>query len=616
MDRTGRRHRPRHRRPAPCPPPTGGNAPARSPRSTRLGASPRATSRRRSPHGHPAPRPRRPHHLGPFRKAPHPPGAPLAGSEGAHRPHPRLPPRTHHRARRTRRRDGHRRGPRRRDRHPGSLRHRLARRLPYRPRPSRLTPRRGNLRGHPPLRGGVQAGRRPVAHGEVRHHGPRAAPGARGALPRGDPLRAAVSAGRRRERAPAALHGREGADQPLPLQRRAVRLPRRHRALAGLRRPVRGGSLRQRPVRGHRQLQPWPSLLELHPRRGGRPARPGGPPRRHLRVRPARRPPPGRRAHSLRTDSFVFGKPQFLSCAGRAVVVTGASTGLGRACALDLERRGFRVYAGVRKESDGERLAAASEHGRIRPLVVDLSREETVREAARTVAAAAGDHGLWGLVNNAGVCVSAPLECVPPARLREQLDVNVVGSVVVIQSFLPLLRRAAGRIVNVTSGMGSVASPYLGPYSAAQFAKEAVSDALRRELAPAGIGVSVVQPGAIMTPIWGKVSDSGERLLDAVPDGIAGHYRDTFLRFLETNARKARESRTRPEDFTAAVRHALTAARPRTRYRVGPDARGAGVAARLLPDTTLDRLFSGITRGAGRPAAAPTAPARPFERTP
>ncbi|MGW1075471.1 SDR family NAD(P)-dependent oxidoreductase [Streptomyces sp. NPDC002537] len=304
------------------------------------------------------------------------------------------------------------------------------------------------------------------------------------------------------------------------------------------------------------------------------------------------------------------GTPRPTPPTDRAVVVTGASTGLGRACALHLERQGFRVYAGVRKAGDGERLAAESGHGRLHPLVLDLAHEESVREAAGKVAEAEGDSGLWGLVNNAGICVSAPLECVPPERLKEQLDINVVGSVTVTQSFLPLLRRARGRVVNVTSGLGSVAIPYLGAYAAAQFAKEAVSDALRRELRPAGVAVSVVQPGAIMTPIWEKVSDSGRYVLDGVPDAVAGRYRETFLRFLETNERKARESRTRPEDFAGAVHHALTAARPRTRYRVGPDARSAGVLARVLPDTALDRLLTGITR----PAASP-APVRPLRST-
>ncbi len=148
---------------------------------------------------------------------------------------------------------------------------------------------------------------------------------------------------------------------------------------------------------------------------------------------------------------------------GRVVLVTGASTGLGRATALRLERAGFRVLAGVRREADGKEVAAASTYGRITPVTIDVTDEVSVREAAAYVGGLLGpDRPLWGLVNNAGVCVSAPLECVPPERLRWQLETNVVGQLAVTQAFLPDLRRARGRIVNVTSGLGTVAIPFLG----------------------------------------------------------------------------------------------------------------------------------------------------------
>ncbi|MFD0384888.1 SDR family NAD(P)-dependent oxidoreductase [Streptomyces stramineus] len=130
---------------------------------------------------------------------------------------------------------------------------------------------------------------------------------------------------------------------------------------------------------------------------------------------------------------------------------------------MHLDRLGFRVHAGVRKAADGEQLAAEARHGLIHPLTLDLTSEESVREAAASVAAAEGRGGLWGLVNNAGICVSAPLEGVPAEQLRAQLDVNVVGTVLVTQSFLPGLRRARGRVVNVTSGLGSVAIPTSAP---------------------------------------------------------------------------------------------------------------------------------------------------------
>ncbi len=154
-----------------------------------------------------------------------------------------------------------------------------------------------------------------------------------------------------------------------------------------------------------------------------------------------------------------------------------------------------------------------------------------------------------------------------------------------------LRRGGAARLVNVTSGLGSVAIPYLGAYSAAQFAKEGVSDALRRELAPMGIQVSVVSPGAIWTPIWGKIASEGERALADAPDAVADLYRDTYLRFLQANEDGARNSATKPADVAAAVHAALTAAKPRTRYRVGADVRRGTLLARLLPDSVIDGMF-------------------------
>ncbi|MEU9130439.1 SDR family NAD(P)-dependent oxidoreductase [Kitasatospora sp. NPDC048540] len=279
--------------------------------------------------------------------------------------------------------------------------------------------------------------------------------------------------------------------------------------------------------------------------------------------------------------------------AGRAVVVTGTSSGLGRACALHLARVGFHVLAGVRRAEDGERLRQAAP-GRLTPLVVDVTEEKSVRAAVDEVTELLGGAGLWGLVNNAGIAVTAPLECVPAELLRRQLDTNVTGQLLVIQGFLPLLRTGTGRIVNVTSGLGNVAIPYLGAYAAAQFAKEALSDALRRELAPQRIAVSVVQPGAVLTPIWDKMHEAGTRALDSVPEPVRALYRDTFPPFMSANAAQARTSRTTADDVARVVFRALVAERPRTRYGVGRDAIGSRVLARLLPDRAIDRVLGRI----------------------
>jgi NAD(P)-dependent dehydrogenase (short-subunit alcohol dehydrogenase family) len=287
----------------------------------------------------------------------------------------------------------------------------------------------------------------------------------------------------------------------------------------------------------------------------------------------------------------LFTRPRQFSPEDRAVVITGASSGLGRECALHLARLGFRVFAGVRRADDAEALAADAPSGRLRPLMLDVTCEDSIRDAAARVADETAGTGLWGLVNNAGICVSAPLECVSPAQLRRQLETNLIGHFAVTRALLPLSRKAGGRIVNVSSGLGRVASPYLGAYATSQFAKEGLSDALRRELRPFGMAVVVVQPGAIGTPIWGKVRDVGHDTLGGAPEDVAGLYREPFLRFLERNEQRARTSATRPEAFAEAVAHALTASRPKTRYRVGRDSRATSVLARLLPDAVLDAGF-------------------------
>lgn len=284
-----------------------------------------------------------------------------------------------------------------------------------------------------------------------------------------------------------------------------------------------------------------------------------------------------------------------LSPHGKYVVITGASSGLGRETALLLAEEGFQVIAGVRQTQDGDALAADCTCGRIRPLIIDVTDENTIAAAAEQTADLVGEQGLWGLVNNAGICISAPLECVSSDLLRSQLDVNLIGQLAVTRAMLPLLRRGkTARLVNVTSGLGTVAIPYLGAYSAAQFAKEGLSDALRRELAPKGIGVSVVSPGAIWTPIWGKIAADGKRALREAPADVASLYRDTYLNFVAFNEQGARDSRTMPADVASAVLSALTHVKPKTRYRIGADIRRGALLARWLPDAMLDKMFRPI----------------------
>ena len=274
----------------------------------------------------------------------------------------------------------------------------------------------------------------------------------------------------------------------------------------------------------------------------------------------------------------------------RSVLVTGASTGIGRATAVLLADRGFRVFAGVRKAADGESLAA--EASGVVPLILDVTNAEHIAAAATAIGEAGG---LYGLVNNAGIASAAPLEFVPVADLRHQLEVNVVGQVAVTQAVLPLLRASRGRIVNVTSIGGLVAGQMLGPYNASKFALEAVTHVLRQELAPWGIEVVAIEPGVIATPIWSTSAASADRMLEPRLAEVTELY-GPQIAAAQRMAANATAAGIPPSEVARAIERALTARRPKTRYPVGVDAKiGAAVLARL-PDRARDRLLGNRRR--------------------
>lgn len=272
------------------------------------------------------------------------------------------------------------------------------------------------------------------------------------------------------------------------------------------------------------------------------------------------------------------------------IVVTGASTGIGAACALHLDRLGLRVFAGVRKETDARALQRQASY-RLTPLTIDVTDEATIAGAVAVVAAGVSAMGLGGLVNNAGIAVAGPLEFIPPAELRRQYEVNVIGHVAVTQAFLPLLRQGApGRIVNVGSIAGRVTAPFFGPYSSSKFALEALTTALRLELRPWGIHVAIVEPGAIATPIWEKSIAAGDVLIEQMPARMHTLYGRAIAKLRE-DARASGRGGAPPSAVARAVAHALTAEHPRTRYPVGRDAR-VGELVRLLPEGLRERLLS------------------------
>src|SRR6185436_1445591 len=272
-----------------------------------------------------------------------------------------------------------------------------------------------------------------------------------------------------------------------------------------------------------------------------------------------------------------------------AVVITGASTGIGAACALDCAGHGMTVFAGVRDPRAGEALAVKGGPLLI-PIMLDVTEESSIRRSVEMVQRIVGEGGLGGLINNAGIVIGSPLEVIPLSKLRKQLEINVIGQIAVTQAFLPLLRRGRGRIVNMGSIAGRGTIPLLGPYSASKYALEALTDALRMELQPWGIQVSIIEPGAIATPIWEKSAKEAESLEASSGEEARTLYGEAVMRIREAVTQAAQRA-IPPEAVVRAVQHALTSARPRTRYLVGTDAKLRAWMVKWLPDRAQDRLL-------------------------
>jgi NAD(P)-dependent dehydrogenase (short-subunit alcohol dehydrogenase family) len=272
-----------------------------------------------------------------------------------------------------------------------------------------------------------------------------------------------------------------------------------------------------------------------------------------------------------------------------AVVVTGASTGIGEATARHLRDLGFEVFAGVRKDEDAARAREAG----MGALLLDVTDPDSIQRAREQLEGAR----LAGLVNNAGIAVSGPLEFIPVDEFRRQLDVNVVGQVAVTQAFLPALRRSKGRVVNISSIGGRVALPLLGPYAASKFALEAVSDSLRRELRPFGVDVVVVEPGGIKTPIWDKGNQRADDLMESMPAEATELYGGVVEKIRAESRKIAEERGLPPEAVAEVVGKALTARKPKTRYLVGRDAKMRAAIAKRAPDRAMDSLIGRALSG-------------------
>jgi len=285
----------------------------------------------------------------------------------------------------------------------------------------------------------------------------------------------------------------------------------------------------------------------------------------------------------------------------RTVLITGASTGIGECAAHRLDRLGWRVFAGVRREEDGARVAANASD-RLQWVLLDVTDPRSIASAVDTLRRQVAAGGLDALVNNAGIAVGSPLEFVDLEALRRQFEVNVFGLVAVTQACLPLLRSARGRIVNIGSVSGRVAAPMVGPYSASKHAVEAISDVLRMELAPAGIETSLIEPGSVRTPIWEKGARSFDEAKTAFPAEAFRSYQAHF-HLMEKVVRRGRKYGIAPERVADSIVHALTARKPRHRYLIGRDARIRFYLQNLLPRRWMDGLVQRMIRKHGTPAA-------------
>ena len=298
-------------------------------------------------------------------------------------------------------------------------------------------------------------------------------------------------------------------------------------------------------------------------------------------------------------------------CAAAHVLVTGASSGIGRATALRLAAGGHHVYAGVRKPEDGAALQRDA-GGALTPLMLDITDAEQIGAAASTVSAHVEHAGLAGLVNNAGIGGLGPLELIPLEAFRRQLEVNLTGQLAVTQAFLPLLRQARGRIVFMGSIGDRAALPFLGPLCGSKFAIAAIAAALRQELAPWGVRVALVEPAAIASEAPRQLEREAEERLSEASNAGRALYEDAFRR-LVTQFTGFLRAGSPPAVVAETIHRALTARRPRARYLVGKGSRPQAVMARLptpIGDAISRRVFHqpATPRRHGRPRRTASPP--------
>lgn len=269
------------------------------------------------------------------------------------------------------------------------------------------------------------------------------------------------------------------------------------------------------------------------------------------------------------------------------VVVTGASSGIGAATARELSKRGYHVLAGVRRQEDADAIRAAN----LEPVMLDITNDADVVRLLKRVTEDPERRPLRALVNNAGIQINAPVETLPLAEWRRLFDVNLFGHVAMTQALLPALIESRGAIVNITSVGGKVSMATYGPYAGTKFALEAVSDALRREVAPLGVKVIVVEPGAVTTDMLGGVAVTGERITQTMSVEQRGRYA-MLMHSIISQTQAAAPTGVPAERVGRVIADAIADRRPRARYTVGRDAAIIVLLVRFLSDRMLDSLLA------------------------
>jgi NAD(P)-dependent dehydrogenase (short-subunit alcohol dehydrogenase family) len=273
------------------------------------------------------------------------------------------------------------------------------------------------------------------------------------------------------------------------------------------------------------------------------------------------------------------------------VLISGASTGMGAATARELARRGYHVLAGVRRQADADALRAPN----VEPVILDITDAGQIEAVATRIAADPARRPLRAVINNAGIAINAPVELLSMTEWRQQFEVNFFGHVAVTKAVLPALHASSGRVVNISSIGGKIAMPAYGAYAGAKFAMEAMSDALRRELAPHGVQVVVVEPGGVRTEMPGRGIERANNTLNALSPVERGRY-GGLLQAIINQAATFTKSGLPADAAGRIIADAATVRRPRTRYTIGRDAAVLTRISRIIPDRMLDRVLAANLR--------------------